>query len=1121
MALTPTRLRKVRTLSDVLEFLADDLDWPIGDNTFDDSTFDYTPEELGVPAEQVPKLRNLRQLRPLEQHQPWGIFFIEFDGPRLPLTPLRRLLQRLVATKRATKQHSTWALDDLLFVITTESADTVELHFVAFAEKEGHVAEILSLPWQPAHSPDRHLQRLAKELLPHLQWPANPDDEAAWRDEWRAAFKLRHGEVIGNAQRLAERMAEVAVVLRECIAGALRKEKKSGPFHTLMNEVRSELVADVDEARFADMCAQTLTYGTLSARVTDPVAFGASPTLTVVPLSNPFLSAFFDQVHDEVVELDLDDAGLEQLVADLRETNVEAILDDFGNTAKGGDPVVHFYEEFLRQYDPRGRIDAGAFYTPQPVVHFMVRAVDEVLRQQFGLADGLADDASWRDIADANGFEVPGEIDPDAPFIRMIDPATGTGTFLVEWLRRAKESFEQNHAAREWPARLREAVLPAMHAFELMLGPYAIAHLKVALETHDDPHDGADVAIYLTDTLEHPSTQGVLETMADPVAAEGERAAALKQQDQFTVCIGNPPYDREQKAQGASGRRKGGVVRYGAPDIEPLITDLLEPLRVEGQAAHHARSLYNDYIYFWRWATWQVVDRHHSPGIVAFITASSYLSGVSFGGLRQHLRDRFDELHILDLGGDSMGVKVLKDENVFDIRVPVAICIAVKRSTGGNTSCEVLYRRLGGSRGEKFAELAKMSLTSEGWVALDGSGTAPLRPHEDTDQTWAVLTELLPWSARGIQFSRTWPVAPSRSVVERRWTELLAHPRSQRAELLHESRDAQVAGDYRSFLSDRSLSNLASLRRDATPDGFRAINYRTFDIQWCIADRRVVDMPRPALWRIQSDKQLFLVTLAGPAFSEGPQCIATTLVPDLNSFNNRGGIAIPLWRDRRGREPNTSTRAQEAISSVLSRPITVRALAAYAYGLLGTGALASHLRMGGLPVTSPPAFPLTAQSELFEKICELGNDLLAIHTEPSDRAHDQFHCARQKKAVRGYPESFAYDLTSQELTVGTGRFGPVSKEVWAFEVSGLKVLQSWLGYRMATRKGRKSSPLDDIRPERWTFTDELLRVIAILQRTVDLTPRASELLAAVVSGPLIDAASLPTPTDAERKPPRD
>ncbi len=775
--LRPERLREVKTLEDVLEYLSDELDWPITSDDLEASTYDWNPDELGISAELVPHLVSLRQLRPMTANQPWGVFFLEFSGPRLPITPLRRLLQGLVAKKRASARGEapTWRLDDLLFIITTDSGDSVELHFLAFFDEGGSSVVLRSLPWRPEQSPNQHLKRLATELLPHLEWPSSTDDVDAWRREWREAFKLRLGEVIRSAATLAERMAKTAIDLREQIAEAIRDERGSGPFSRLLGEVRKELVADVDGDRFADMCAQTLVYGVLSSRVTDPVAFGASPTLSSVPLANPFLEAFFEQVHDEALALDLEGSGLEQLVADLRESNVEAILDDFGSTAKGADPVIHFYEEFLKRYDKKMRADAGAFYTPQPIVDFMVRTVDSLLRSRFGLEMGVADNSSWATVASRVGFEIPAGVDPDQPFLSMLDPATGTGTFLVSWLRRARESFFVEYPSGDWPEHLRNHVLPAMHAFELMLGPYAIAHLKMALELNDESVTDGEVCILLTDTLDYSARELRFDILNDPVAAEGERAGELKSSERFTVIIGNPPYDREQRRVGDGGRRKGGVVRYGLESVvRPLLDDLTKPMNTAGLGVH-IKNIYNDYVYFWRWAMWQATELPEGPGVVAFITAASYLDGVSLSGLRSYMRRKFDELWIVDLGGEGRGA--ITEENVFDIRTAVAIAFGVRLASNSQTprgKCQVRYARIEGKRQEKFESLKQLEISPERFDFVSGTGFDSFVPRRNSPYlSWHPISDLFPWIHSGSKFQRTWPIGEERKLLERRWKSLL------------------------------------------------------------------------------------------------------------------------------------------------------------------------------------------------------------------------------------------------------------------------------------------------------------------------------------------------------------
>ena len=1116
------RLRRIQSFGDLFAFLRDDLDWPITTGDLEEATFDWQPDELGIPLDRAPNLQRLRQLRPLTMDQPWGIFFVEFAGPRLPITPLRRLLQSLVLKKRASGDGTrrTWDLNDLLFIVTTDSGESIEFHFIAFFEVGGGPAEVRSLPWRPRFSPARHLRRLATELLPQLTWPDDASETSEWRTKWRLAFKLRHGEPIASASRLAERMADTARDLKSLIQSLLADESGRGPFSYLMADVRKHLVANLDSNRFADMCAQTLVYGVLSSRVTDPEGFGASPSMASVPLSNTFLSAFFDQVHDAVVDIDAAGTSIEELVADLRATNVEAILDQFGSTAKGGDPVIHFYEEFLKSYDRQLRADSGAFYTPQPVVSFMVRGVHEVLRDRFSLPLGIADDASWASVAERGAFEIPDGVDPESSFVSMLDPATGTGTFLVEWLRQAA-AFNKEPGSRDDPDRLRR-LLGGIHAFELMLGPYAVAHLKVALELHDLGVGGFEPTILLTDTLDHLPPQQTFETMEAPLAVEGLLAAHLKRDRRFSVIIGNPPYDREQRQldTGGTRRTKGGVVRHGVPGIRPLIDDILEPMREAGLAARHARSVYNDYVYFWRWAGWQAVERIPGPGVVCMITAASYLDGVSMGGLRSYLRSVFDELHVIDLGGEGRGAEL--DENVFEIRTPVAICFAIRTAGVKANPCRVHYARITGTRSEKFQKLGALSLSdSHLFEEVRGEGLSPFVPRNADERRFLIpVIDLMPWTARGVQFSRTWPVGESPEVLEERWRALVAAKPSARDELLRRSRDAQSERRYRSFLGNGELRPIRELRTGSKPDSIERLAFRSFDRRWCIADRRVIDMPRPPLWAVRGPKQLFFSTLVQQRLTNGPHLVASVDVPDLNAFNNRGGLVIPQWRDVLGSEPNLTEGLLEIWSTSLGEPLVPEDAFFYIYGCLGTAAASDVL--GDKVEDRGPVVPLTTKQLDFRAMVELGRKLVWIHTwgeGPAGGIEESLRksVAHIKRPPSKYPETFDYISATQELRIGDGTIGSVPSEVWEFEISGLPVLASWLGYRMSERSGRTSSALDDIRPHEWIFTDELLGLVELLEQTIRLKPRAQALLEEILRGPLLSRDQLALSADDERQ----
>jgi hypothetical protein len=1125
--LDPAHLRDIRSFDDVIGYLADELDWPIGADDLEDATFDWDPDELGLPAERVPHFVSLRQLRPLEGNQPWGIFFLEFDGPRLPLTALRRLLDRLVTKKRASGSGTlrTWKLDDLLFIITTSTGDTVELHFVAFFEQQATQAEIRSIPWRPNQSPAQHLKRLATELLPHLAWPDDPSKADEWRVNWRAAFKLRHGEAIASAIRLAERMADTAQGLRREVGAALAAELPDGPFTTLMSEVREQLVAGVTPTSFADMCAQTLVYGVLTSRVTDPASFGASPTLAAVPLSNPFLAAFFDDVHDQASALDLEGIGLEQLVADLRESNVEAILDQFGASARGGDPVIHFYEEFLERYDRKMRADAGAFYTPQPVVEFMTRTVDVILRERLHLAAGLADGATWAEVANRNGFAVPGEVDPQSPFVAMIDPATGTGTFLVEWLRQARMSYLERGTASDWPTHAQQVVLPSLHAFELMLGPYAIAHLKVALELNVEGIVDASPAILLTDTLGRGSHRQVLFD-ADPVSQEGERADALKERARFTVCIGNPPYLRADRD--STG---GWVVQGEEGGAPPIFEDILRPAR-ENTAFGHLRSLSNLYVYFWRWALWKTLEADDGPGVVAFITASSWLTGPGFMGLRQLVRQLGSEVIVVDLGGDNRGAR--PEENVFDIQTAVAIVFVVRAGQADSSRpAAVSYTRVTGTRAGKLNALKHLDVVEPlSATPLDPSGwLAPLSPVSGGAE-WAefpALFDLLPWQQPGCLASRTWPIAPSPSVLKRRWKAFVAI-----ADL------DQRAGAFRTARTGRNIHTkvpgmprLADLDSASSPEPIARYGYRSFDRQWIFEDTRLLKTEAPTLWASRSERQIFMSTLSTAVLGIGPGASLSTCVPDYHNFRGSygGKDVIPLYRDPLG-TPN----ADPALLEVLGRSLaaheqpTAEDLFAYCYFILAGADYT--VRFSGELNTPGPRVPMTADPERFGEAVALGRELIWLHTYGErfarGRSRDVLLVKDVSVAVAltlpDGPNQIGYEPSTSILTVGHGEVIGVSPEVWDFELSGMQVVRKWLGYRTEKGTGRaagSASPLDQIRPTKWEdeWTNELLELVSVLQRTVDLQPEGVELLDLIVAGPLISADELPDAPLALRQPP--
>ena len=347
------------------------------------------------------------------------------------------------------------------------------------------------------------------------------------------------------------------------------------------------------------------------------------------------------------------------------------------------DPWLYFYEHFLGAYDAALRKNRGVYFTPVEVVRAQVRFAGELLRERFGKTMGFADDG-----------------------VEVLDPACGTGTYPLAVLQHASEAVRERLGPGAVPERLRD-LAGRLHAFEILVGPYAVSQLRLTQRLRELGVIDRNPLVYLADTLESPHLQSRMRgVLYEDLTNERERARQVKRDTRIFVCLGNPPYDREQHDPGVEvERRKGGWVRFGdeGEDSPPLLEDFLDPVREAGGGVH-LKNLYNDYVYFWRWALWKVFESTEDAGIVTFITASSYLRGPAFAGMRRKMREVFDELWIIDLEGDSLGAR--KTENVFAIQIPVAIAIGVRDGKPDpKRPARVWKVRLTGTEQEKLGAL--------------------------------------------------------------------------------------------------------------------------------------------------------------------------------------------------------------------------------------------------------------------------------------------------------------------------------------------------------------------------------------------------------------------------------
>jgi predicted helicase len=482
---------------------------------------------------------------------------------------------------------------------------------------------------------------------------------------------------VSSPKELAERMARVARLIRDTILRALRTEDAGGSLHDQMKGFREVLLHDMGEEQFADMYAQTICYGLFAARVnhrgTD--AFTRRNAAHELPRTNPFLRKLFQHVAGPDLDEEPHAWAVDGLSELLNRTNVKAILQDFGRATRREDPVVHFYETFLAAYDPRMREARGVYYTPEPVVSYIVRSVDHILKTNFKLRDGLADSTKIK-VKNPAG---KGALETHK--VLILDPATGTGTFLHGVVNHIYESFRANRGM--WSSYVSEHLLPRLFGFELLMAPYAVAHMKLGLQLAETGYEfetDERLRVYLTNTLEEAHEVSRMPLFTQWLAEEANEASRIKQDAPVMVVLGNPPYSGHSANTGAwianllrgrdtlSNKETGN---YFEVDGKPL-------------GERNPKWLNDDYVKFIRFAQWRIEQTGY--GVLAFITNHGYLDNPTFRGMRQSLMETFDDIYVLNLHGNSKKKERApdgsKDENVFDIQQGVAICLMVKRGSG-------------------------------------------------------------------------------------------------------------------------------------------------------------------------------------------------------------------------------------------------------------------------------------------------------------------------------------------------------------------------------------------------------------------------------------------------------
>jgi len=527
-------------------------------------------------------------------------------------------------------------------------------------------------------------------------------------------FCLQVGQTITSPLKLSKMMASKARLLANIIEKSLTEDTETNASSSLKAQFaafKDVLIHDITEKGFADIYAQTIAYGMFAARLHDTSldTFSRQEAAELIPKSNPFLRKLFQYIAG----YDLDER-IKWLVDDLADifqsTNVAQFMQNFGKMTQKDDPIIHFYETFLAEYDPKLRKSRGVWYTPEPVVKFIVRAVDDILKTEFGLKDGLADTSKVKvnvstqsvDKRHSNGYK---QVENEVHKVQILDPAAGTGTFLAEVVKVIYKKFDGQQGI--WSKYVENHLIPRLNGFELLMASYSMAHIKLELllkQTGFVQSNDRRLRIYLTNSLEeyHPDT-GTL--WASVIANEANEANHIKRDTPIMCVVGNPPYSVSSSNKGAW--------------IEKLTSDYKRDLN-----ERNIQPLSDDYIKFIRYGQ-HYIDKNGS-GIVAYISNNSFIDGIIHRKMRKHLLESFNKIYVLDLHGSAKknetGLDGSKDENVFDIQQGVSINLFVK--TGAKKKNElgkVFHFDLYGTRSFKYEFLNKNHIKSIDWIRLNYS----------------------------------------------------------------------------------------------------------------------------------------------------------------------------------------------------------------------------------------------------------------------------------------------------------------------------------------------------------------------------------------------------------------
>lgn len=871
---------------------------------------------------------------------------------------------------------------------------------------------------------------------------------------------------ITSSVRLAKIMAAKARLLANVIEKVVEQDQKNNAESELKNQLnafKEALIHDITPKEFADVYAQTITYGMFAARLYDPTPedFSRQEAAELIPKTNPFLRKLFQHVAG----YDLDER-ISWIVDDLAETfhatDMAKVMSGYDSLAKS-DPLIHFYENFLTAYDPKQRKSRGVWYTPKAVVTFIVKAVDDILKTEFGLPMGLADTSKIKGVEQSHDNRyTDGKKKRNVEYhrVQILDPATGTGTFLAEIVKQIHDKFKGQEGL--WQSYVKEHLLPRLNGFELLMAPYAMAHLKISWlldKTGYKPVNDKRLRIYLTNSLEEYHKEvGALFSF---LATEANEASRIKRDTPMMIILGNPPYS--------------GISKNDKTWISKLIDNYKYIDGVHFNERKH--WLNDDYVKFIRLGQYYV-DKNDN-GILAYINNHSFLDNPTFRGMRWNLLKSFDKIYILDLHGNSKKKEKCpdgtKDENVFNIQQGVSINIFVKTGKKGeNELAKVFHSDIWGKRQFKYDFLQENNLKSVVFKEL--TPTEPFYffiPQNESGrneyESGFCLNELMPINTTGIVTARDFLVIDqNKEKLLNRIKEFADSTKTddeiRQKFFPNKKSDKYLPGDTRGW----KLSNARHIIKGFDHENIiQKISYRPFDENFIYYSSTMVDWGRENLFRnfLIDDRNIGIV-VSRQCVSDWRYVFCTKHICTFNLTGTAGrfgaGYVFPLYLYdtlNNKRHPNLKQEIVDEIANIVGLEFE-----AEKSGKIGKFAPIDLLDYIYAVLHSPtyrkkyieflksdfPRIPYPTSADEFLRLAELGRELRLLHL----LEHSELNTPITQYPIDG--SNIVEKVRFETLSDENGRvwindnqyFDNVPTKVWDFYIGGYQPAQKWLKDRM-------------------------------------------------------------------------